>query len=60
MGSIFKMMPSFARVTRDGIMIETPTANLVVGDLVDLIIGDKVPADIRLLSVDQMKVQKQQ
>lgn len=37
-------------------MLETPVANLVVGDVVDLTIGDKVPADMRLVTVDQLKV----
>jgi P-type E1-E2 ATPase len=56
MSSIYKMMPSFAQVLRNGVVVDVPTAQLVVGDIVDVKIGDKVPADIRLLSVDQMKV----
>jgi magnesium-transporting ATPase (P-type) len=56
MSSIFKMLPSFAHIIRDGQPLDVPTAQLVVGDIVDLNIGDKVPADMRLLSVDQMKV----
>lgn len=37
-------------------MTEVPTSQLVMGDIVDLNIGDKVPADMRLLHVDQLKV----
>lgn len=56
MSTIFKMMPSNAKVLRGGEMVSVPTSQLVVGDIVDINIGDKVPADIRLLEVDQMKV----
>lgn len=56
MSTIFKMMPSFAKVLRGGEMVNVPTSQLVAGDIVDINIGDKVPADIRLLEVDQMKV----
>eukprot|EP00026_Physarum_polycephalum_P002073 Phypoly_transcript_02077.p1 GENE.Phypoly_transcript_02077~~Phypoly_transcript_02077.p1 ORF type:complete len:897 (+),score=112.36 Phypoly_transcript_02077:167-2692(+) len=58
MSSIFKMLPSYAHTIRDGKPIDIPTAHLVIGDIVDLNIGDKVPADMRLLSVDQMKVDR--
>ena len=44
------------KVVRDGVVVDVPTAQLVVGDIVEVNIGDKIPADMRLLSVDQMKV----
>ncbi len=56
MSTIYKMLPSFAHVVRDGSMVEVPVSQLVVGDIVELNIGDKIPADVRLLRVDQMKV----
>lgn len=43
-----------ARVRRGGAMAEVPTDTLVPGDLVTIGIGDLVPADLRLLSVDRL------
>ncbi|MDF2180183.1 HAD-IC family P-type ATPase [Aliiglaciecola sp. CAU 1673] len=43
-----KMVPSFASVYRDGDVIRIETHLLVPGDLVQLVSGDKVPADIQL------------
>ncbi len=38
-----------ATVKRDGVMKQVPVAELVPGDLVELAVGDIVPADLRLL-----------
>jgi P-type Mg2+ transporter len=45
-----------ARVKRDGKWIEIDGNILVPGDLVEIRIGDKIPADIRLSSVDNLNV----
>ena len=49
-----KMVPSRATVVRDGRSIQVDTSSLVVGDYVLLSSGDKVPADIRLLSAHNL------
>jgi hypothetical protein len=41
---------------RDGQWLMVPTEDIVVGDLVEVKGGDKVPADIRLVSVNGLKV----
>ena len=47
-----------ARVVRDGVTRLVPAAELVVGDLVELAVGDRVPADLdiveaKILAVDE-------
>jgi Mg2+-importing ATPase len=42
------------KVLRDGFVEEIDSRELVIGDIVYLNIGDIVPADIRLLSVDEL------
>ncbi len=42
---LFSLVPPMARVIRDGTEIEVPTADIVVGDLVVIRPGDKVPVD---------------
>ncbi|KAL1922281.1 uncharacterized protein VTP21DRAFT_9820 [Calcarisporiella thermophila] len=49
MKSILNMIPSECLVLRDGQLRKMPATNLVVGDIVHLKLGNKVPADIRLL-----------
>jgi Ca2+-transporting ATPase len=49
-----KMVPSRATVVRDGRSIQVDTSSLVVGDYALLSSGDKVPADIRLLSAHNL------
>ncbi|MFV8782634.1 cation-translocating P-type ATPase [Microbulbifer sp. SA54] len=44
-----KLMVTRARVMRDGELSEIPAEELVPGDLVLLVSGDRVPADLRLL-----------
>ena len=45
-----------AKVRRDGIVIEIPKDQIVVGDVVILSAGDEIPADIRLFQATDMKV----
>lgn len=48
------MVRTEARVVRDGRSRSVPSATLVPGDLVEMEAGDKVPADVRLISVSDM------
>jgi Cu2+-exporting ATPase len=43
--ALFEIVPPTARVLRDGQEVELPTARIVVGDLVRLRPGDRVPVD---------------
>ncbi|KAJ1983119.1 hypothetical protein H4R34_001468 [Dimargaris verticillata] len=43
--------PDEARVLRDGVLQKINAEELVPGDIVDVAVGDKVPADCRLLEV---------
>ena len=49
-----KVAPGVARVIRDGHSIAIPTREVVVGDLLALRPGDRVPADARLLSSNRL------
>ena len=44
-----------AEVVRDGVTAHVPVADLVPGDIVELRVGVIVPADIRLLEVDELE-----
>ncbi|KAK5995377.1 Sodium/potassium-transporting ATPase subunit alpha-2 [Cladobotryum mycophilum] len=50
MKSITDLLPSEALVLRDGNLIKMRATELVSGDVVQLQIGNKVPADMRLIS----------
>ncbi|KMQ50527.1 calcium-transporting P-type ATPase [Chitinispirillum alkaliphilum] len=54
--AVKKMLSSHALVKRDGQMGEIEAEKLVPGDIVQLKSGDRVPADIRLLSVKSFSV----
>ncbi|XP_073441081.1 potassium-transporting ATPase alpha chain 2 [Dendrobates tinctorius] len=56
MASFNKMIPQQALVTRDGEKLEVPATELVVGDLVDIKGGDRIPADLRLTFAQGCKV----
>lgn len=47
-----------ARVVRDGVLIEIPATDLVVGDIVQLEAGDLVPADGRLVRSATLETQE--
>jgi len=49
MDSLRSLSSPTANVVRDGSTINVPTAELVVGDLVELKVGDTVPADLRII-----------
>ncbi|KHN96001.1 cation-transporting ATPase pma1 [Metarhizium album ARSEF 1941] len=50
MKSITDLLPAEALVLRDGQLKKMPATQLVSGDIVHLKIGNKVPADMRLIS----------
>ena len=49
-------LPPQTVVTRDGKVLEVPARDLVVGDLCDVKLGDKIPADLRMVSNQKLKV----
>jgi len=54
--ALAKMVVSEATVIRNGKKQRCDSVNLVYGDIVHLQSGDKVPADIRLLSVRELRI----
>lgn len=50
------MLPSVTKCMRDGKLTQLPAEKLVRGDVVEVISGEKVPADLRILSSIEMKV----
>jgi P-type Na+/K+ transporter len=50
MDSLRSLSSPTANVVRDGSTINVPTAEIVVGDLVELKVGDTVPADLRYVN----------
>ena len=53
-----KMLVTTATVRRDGRMVNLDAAELVIGDVVALQAGDRVPADGRLLAATGLEVQE--
>ncbi len=47
---------SVCKVVRDGKLIETDAAELVVGDVIELAEGDRIPADCRIVRADGFRV----
>jgi magnesium-transporting ATPase (P-type) len=54
--ALVSLMKTEATVRRDGKIIRIPSAHLVPGDLVLLESGDKTPADLRLVSLRELRV----
>lgn len=54
MESLEKLVIAKASAYRNGKVVEVPSAELVIGDVVYIEEGDSVPADIRLLSEDEL------
>jgi Ca2+-transporting ATPase len=51
-----KLLPSFARVIRDGQELKLPTEELVPGDVILLAEGDHISADARLVEENELRV----
>ena len=58
LAALREMTAATARVIRGGRPVELPAAELVPGDVVLLEQGDGVPADMRLLSVEDLAVEE--
>ena len=56
--ALIEMVPDFATVVRGEARLTVPVADLVPGDIVLLASGDKVPADVRLLDVRNVRVEE--
>uniref|UniRef100_A0A914CS75 Sodium/potassium-transporting ATPase subunit alpha n=1 Tax=Acrobeloides nanus TaxID=290746 RepID=A0A914CS75_9BILA len=56
MESFKKMVPTFALVYRNGEKVQVRTEDIVAGDIVDVKGGDRIPADIRVVSGHGFKV----
>ncbi len=52
--SLEKLVVAKARVQRASTLLEVPSAELVVGDVVYIEAGDSVPADLRLISEEEL------
>lgn len=55
---IKEMLATEATVYRDGQRIDIPTEDLVVGDVIFLEAGDSVPADLRIVDADNLRIQE--
>src|SRR5689334_19169100 len=56
MAGFKNMLPAQTLVIRDGQQIRVSAATLVTGDVVVVGTGDKIPADLRMISVTSLKV----
>ncbi len=54
------MQPTIATVKRNGVEIQLNAEELVPGDIIRVRIGEKVPADCRLISCDDLQVNTSQ
>lgn len=55
---IKEMLAAEATVYREGQRMDIPTEELVVGDVVFLEAGDRVPADLRIVDSDNLRIQE--
>lgn len=55
---IKSILATNSTVYRDGHRVDIPTKDVVVGDVVFLEAGDKVPADMRLFDTDNVRIQE--
>jgi sodium/potassium-transporting ATPase subunit alpha len=52
------MVPQFASVIRESEKLSIHAAELVLGDIVEVKFGDRIPADIRIIESVNFKVRK--
>lgn len=57
MASLKKMLPWKCSAIRDGSEVSVPVNQLVIGDLVRLRMGDRVPADLRIILSNGLKAE---
>lgn len=55
---IKKMLSHIAPIIRDGKRVEIGASHLAVGDVVILHPGDKIPADLRLIKADNLRIEE--
>ncbi len=55
---IREMLSSEAPVYREGVRKDIPSEEIVVGDVVFLEAGDNVPADLRIVEADNLRIQE--
>ena len=53
-----KLSKSTSKVIRDGNTVEIDSKNLVIGDIVILESGDSVPADVRIIESNSLKIEE--
>jgi sodium/potassium-transporting ATPase subunit alpha len=58
MDSFKNMVPQFATVIREGEKTTILAEKLVVGDVVEVKFGDRIPADLRIIESKSFKVSK--
>ena len=58
MDAIRRMLSVHATVLRNGVRCSIPAESLVPGDIVFLQSGDKVPADIRLIQIKDLRIEE--
>lgn len=51
-----KLIPSYARVIREGKERKVPTSDIVPGDIIIIEEGDNIPADARLIEAQELRV----
>jgi len=51
-----KLIPSYARVIREGNESKVPTSDIVSGDIIIIEEGDNIPADARLIEAQELRV----
>lgn len=58
MESFKNMVPQFATVIREGEKLTLRAEDLVLGDVVEVKFGDRIPADIRVIEARNFKVSR--
>ena len=53
-----KLVHTYAKVYRDGKLTRINAQYLVVGDIVDVVLGDRIPADMRVISSQNFATQE--
>jgi sodium/potassium-transporting ATPase subunit alpha len=51
-----QMLPSDCKIIRNGITMSIPAIKIVRGDLVEITDGERIPADLRIVHSQNMKV----